>query len=255
MKKFLFFSVTMFFLLSLLAVSYAQSVNYEQWKELLHTYVNEEGFVDYDALNNNREHLDQFITEQIQNADVTTMTEAQQKAFWINSYNALTIQLILDHYPPVLNTIRTINWGRPWSKNFTVAGRELSLGGIEHEILRKWDPPDARIHFAINCASIGCPALNREPFYSETLDAQLDKAAEDFINNPDKVRLDREEKVLYHSEIFNWFKEDFVAEAENVLEYIVQFMNDQDRAFIQKNKADIRLKTISYDWGLNEQKD
>ena len=131
------------------------------------------------------------------------------------------------------------------------AGRELSLGDIEHEILRKWDPIDPRIHFAINCASGGCPKLPKTHFPPADLDRRLDFEARRFVNDPAKVRLDRTQNIIYHSEILKWFDEDFLAVAPDLKSYILKYINDDDRRYIQSH--DVKLKTVNYDWSLNEQ--
>lgn len=225
-------------------------VNYNIWAKLLKEHVDENGLVDYENLKKNRVLLGTFV-RQVEYADISKLSLDEQKTFWINAYNALTLKLIVDNYPLKLGGIRTINWGRPWSIKIKVAGRELSLGDIEHEILRKWDPIDPRIHFAINCASIGCPKLPNKPFFPETLDQQLDFETRRFVNDKQKVRLNRVENVLYHSEIFNWFEEDFLVVAPNILEYIKKYINDDDKNYIEKNS--VNLKKIDYDWGLNKQ--
>ena len=147
-------------------------INYEKWDKVLNAYVNDNRRVNYDELKTNRNLLDNFISSQIENAEISSFSDDEKKAFWINAYNALTMRLIVDHYPMRFGGIRSINWGRPWGIKMKVAGKELSLGEIEHEILRKWDPIDPRIHFAINCASIGCPKLPNRHFNPEKLDAR-----------------------------------------------------------------------------------
>lgn len=229
----------------------AAGIDYTLYEQVLNTYVNTQGRVDYTGLKANRAGLDRFIAEQVENAAVQQLGADGQKAFWINAYNALTLRLIVDNYPLRFGGIRTINWGRPWSIKMKVAGRDLSLGEIEHEILRKWDPIDPRIHFAINCASGGCPVLPNTHFDPARLNQQLDAAARQFMNNPDKVRLDRAGNVLFHSEILKWFEEDFLAVAPDIKAYILKYVNDADAAYIRQH--DVKLKTIDYDWSLNDQ--
>ncbi len=231
---------------------YAAGIDYSGYEKVLNTYVNDKGRVDYAALKADRKGLDSFIESQVKDADVASLNSTGQMAFWINAYNALTLRLIIDNYPLLFGGIRTINWGRPWSIKMDVAGRRLSLGEIEHEILRKWDPIDPRIHFAINCASVGCPVLPATHFDPARLDAQLDAAARDFVNNPDKVRVDRQKGVLYYSEIFKWFDEDFLAVAPDLKSYIMKYINADDRKYLQDHA--VKLKTIDYDWSLNDQK-
>lgn len=248
------------FLLSILmtltmftASAFAQSPDYTSWERILNTFVNEQGRVDYEGLKANRVPLDTFIQTQIENADISKLEGNQLKAFWINAYNALTLRLIVDNYPLKFGGIRTINWGKPWDIKMKAAGRELSLNGIEHGILRKWDPIDPRIHFAINCASVGCPKIPNTHFDPGRLNEQLDHEARRFFNDPEKTKLDRKKNTVYHSEILNWFKEDFLAVSETKLDYILKYLNDEDTAYISQNRNKVKIKKIKYDWGLNKQ--
>ncbi len=231
----------------------ASSIDYTQWEQVLNTFVSDDGFVNYESLKQQRGGLDSFINTQIKAADISQLGNDEQMAFWINAYNALTLQLIIDHYPLRFGGIRTINWGRPWDIKMTAAGQSLTLGEIEHEILRKWDPIDARIHFAINCASISCPKLQKTHFDPARLDEQLDQAAVEFVNDPERNRLDRAKNVFYHSAIFDWFEEDFLATHPDILSYIIPYMNKSDRAYVQPNLDQIKVKKLKYDWGLNNQ--
>lgn len=233
--------------------AYAEEINYENWERVLNTYVDDNGRVNYDELKNNRVNLDVFIEEQLENVDISDLSKNAQKAFWINAYNALTMRLIVDHYPLKLGGIRTINWGRPWSVKMTVARRQLSLGEIEHEILRKWDPIDPRIHFAINCASGGCPKLPNTYFDPDVLDEQLDFQTRRFVNDPQKVKLDRSKNILYHSAIFNWFEEDFLVDNPDKLTFILKYINEESKRYILSHKDEMTLKEFHYDWGLNKQ--
>lgn len=233
--------------------SYAAQVDYEKWEKVLNAYVNDNGWVDYDGLKDNRAVLDDFITSQVENADLAVLKKNEQKAFWINAYNALTMRLIVDHYPLRFGGIRTINWGKPWDIKMSVAGQKLTLGDIEHKILRKWDPIDSRIHFAINCASVSCPRLANTHFDPDKLDQQLDDAARLFVNDPEKNRIDRDKNIFYHSAILNWFEEDFLANHPDKLSYILEYLNDDEKQFVLANKDKIKLKEIKYDWGLNKQ--
>lgn len=250
MKKFVIFIIVVFILL---VFKDAQSQNvakaaldYSLWAQVLNRYVNAEGLVNYEDLKNNRREFDQFI-DQVQNVDVNQLSPTEQKAFWINAYNALTVKVILDRYP--VKSIRHINFGLVWEVGRKVAGGKKSLGNIEHKILRPLGDP--RIHFAINCASIGCPKLPNKPFYPEKLDEQLNYEAKRFINDPEKVRLDRDKNILYHSAIFSWFKEDFLAVEEDLKSYILRYINEEDQEYIRNHS--VKLKKAKYDWNLNKQ--
>jgi len=231
--------------------AYPDEIQYEQWESVLNTFVDDNGRVDYEGLKNSRDLLDTFIETQIENADLGNLSQQEQKAFWINAYNALTLRLIVDRYPLRFGGIRTINFGRPWSLRLKAAGKIRTLNEIEHEILRKWDPLDPRIHFAINCASGGCPKLPNTHFQPGKLDEQLDYETKRFINDKEKVRWDLGKKTLYHSAIFSWFKEDFLVEQPGILEYILKYINEVDRENILANTRSIKLKKLKYDWSLN----
>jgi len=217
---------------------------YELWAKVLREYVDDQGRVDYEKLQKNRADLDGFV-EQVRNANILEMSDSEQKAFWINAYNAITLKTVIDHYP--VKSIRYINFGLVWKMPKQVAHVERSLGDIEHKILRPLGDP--RVHFALNCASIGCPNLPDKPFYPHQLDKQLDDETRRFMNDPEKVRLDRATNTLYHSELLNWYEDDFLVVAEDKLSYIKTYLNEEDRAYLDAHK--VTLRKIKYDWGLN----
>lgn len=244
MKKRILTFVTAVSLLS--AICAAQPIDHTPWADVLQTFVNDEGRVDYEALKKDRAALEKFIA-QVEQADVESMSPIEQKAFWLNAYNALTLNVVADAYP--VKSIRHINFGLVWQVGRKAAGRTISLGDIEHKILRPLGDP--RIHFALNCASLGCPRLPREPFDPKILDEQLEKAAADFINDPQKVRLDRETGTLYYSAIFDWFEEDFLKAAPDIVSYIKRYINEDDRQYLETHS--VKTEVLSYDWGLNGQ--
>jgi hypothetical protein len=134
----------------------------------------------------------------------------------------------------------------PWKKKIArIDGQLLSLDQIEHDILRKRFK-DARVHFAVNCASKGCPPLQEQPFTGSRLDSQLDQAARDFINSSRFNRLEGD--TLYISKIFDWFAEDF---DDDIVDYIIKFADAPLRDRLEKNKGRIRVKYLDYDWSLN----
>lgn len=182
---------------------------------------------------------------------VSTLTRNRQKAYWINLYNALTVGLIVDRYP--VTSIRKINispgffsvgpWGR---KLLTVEGEKISLDDIEHRILRPiWRDP--RVHYALNCASVGCPDLGRRAYLAETLETRLDQAARGFVNDRRGVRLDGGK--LYVSSIYEWFKEDFGGNDRGVIDHLRRYAGP-DLAAALKNIS--RITDDDYDWSLND---
>ncbi|MFT7537896.1 MAG: hypothetical protein ACI9F2_000035 [Lysobacterales bacterium] len=221
-------------------------IDYTLWEKVLSTHVDDQGRVNYKGLKKSPTELDQFI-EILIATDINVLSPTQQKAFWINAYNALTLMVVRDNYPT--KSIRKINFRLVWELPRKVALGKYSLGKIEHKILRPLKDP--RIHFAINCASIGCPNLPNKPFYPETLDEQLDFETKRFINDHEKLRIDRTAKVLYHSAILKWFHKDFLVKYPHLLGYIMAYINESDRSYLEKNE--VKIEVLDYNWGINKQ--
>jgi len=165
-------------------------------------------------------------------------------AFWIDAYNALTLQLILDHYP--VKSIKDI--GSPWKKKLiTVEDRELSLDEIENDVLRKqWHDP--RIHFALNCASVSCPPLRAGAFTGAGLDAQLEEQARAFLSDSAVNRLDAADGKLHLSKIFQWYREDFEGEGRSLVDWLRPYLP----ALGPPGSKDPKIDFAGYDWDLNE---
>lgn len=182
---------------------------------------------------------------------VTSLNRAEQKAFWINLYNALTVRVVLDHYP--VRSIRDIDISPglfadgPWgAKLMTVEGEALSLDDIEHRILRPvWKDP--RIHYAVNCASLGCPDLLPEPFTARNTERLLEAGARRYVNHPRGVRPGGDR--LFLSSIYDWFREDFGGGRGGVIAHLLRYA-DPDRArFLREFRGSV---AYGYDWRLNE---
>jgi len=188
-------------------------------------------------------------------AEYEAWPRADKIAFWINTYNAYTLKAILDHYPIKPNWRASLRYPKSsirqvpgvWDKlKFRVMGRELTLDGMEHDILRKqFNEP--RAHMALVCASLGCPVLRPEPYTGAALDAQLDDQARRFLADPAKFRLDREKGAAYFSPIFKWFAEDFEPSAAA---FMARYVSAQDRAFLES--GEFKVKWLDYGWALNE---
>jgi hypothetical protein len=181
-------------------------------------------------------------------------SKPQRMAFLINAYNAFTVEKILTRYPN-LKSIWDFGkvFGNPFKdKFFTLLGREFTLDGIEHETLRKpgaYDEP--RVHFAVNCASIGCPMLREEAYVAERLEAQLEQQAQRFLS--DHTRNRAAQGRLEVSKIFDWFKEDFGAREKYFAKYARQLSDDpQQQKLVAEGRAP--LSFLDYDWTLNEAK-
>ncbi len=213
------------------------------WDDLLQKNVSKSGSVDYLGFMNDRDLLTQYLDHLSIGPPALDKPSQEQLAYWINAYNAFTIQLIIDHWP--LKSIKDIGGNvpmidSPWSiKFFKIGGVDFDLDTIEHEILRKkFNEP--RIHFAIVCASMSCPALLNRAFVPQKVDGQLDQQARAFIHDPSKNQISEETMAL--SQIFDWFKMDFTKEG-SLRQYIQQYTS------VNLPEGDIDF--IAYDWSLN----
>ena len=249
-------------------------LTYKNYQYVLKTYVDSRGMVDYPALKANRRELDDFVRSMGSlNPGAFKQWDSKEKiAFWINAYNALTLKVIIDHYPikPGLlssmiypnNSIRHIPG--VWNKiQFLMMGRKMTLSEIEHSTLRK-DFDEPRIHVALVCAAMACPPLRNEPYSGEKLDAQLDDQAHRFLSNPAKFDIDKLRRKIYLSQIFEWFVGDFrnkylpasgfLDQSESrraMLNFIADYLSSEDAEFLRKGTY--RLEYLDYDWSLNEQ--
>jgi hypothetical protein len=206
------------------------------WEQQLAAYVSAEGIVNYAAWKKKSGLLSDYIQVLQENPPQSNWPKAELLAYWINAYNALTVQLILKHYP--IKSIQDIR--NPWKQEvFSIGKTTYTLDAIEHDILRKMEEP--RIHFAINCASTSCPKLAQKPYSAIGLEAQLQKATKDFLCDPKRNKITTDS--VYLSKIFLWFGADFGSKKER-LEWISK------QTGIDVTKA--RIRYFSYDWSLNE---
>jgi hypothetical protein len=195
-------------------------------------------------------YLDQL--SKVNEQEFKVFTNKQRLAFLINAYNAFTIKLIIDHYPT--KSIRKIFLiANPWKEKFIpLFGKKVHLDHIEHDLIRsKFKEP--RIHFAVNCASMGCPNLLLEAFTHVNLNELLDKAAQAFLLDPNKNNFRPRKSQLNLSKIFKWYKDDFVKSHGSVVDFISNYMNlsSADVANIKKGK--IKTFYTDYSWDLNEE--
>lgn len=223
--------------------------NHQIFDRLLKNHVNAEGWVDYEGFKKDRELLRQYLDLLQNNAPNDNWREEDRLAYWINAYNAFTIELVLRHYP--LESIKDIGSkiqvpfvNTPWDiKYIKIAGQELDLNNIEHSILRR-EFNEPRIHFAINCASYSCPVLRAEAYTGDRLEAQLEAQAIAFINDPRRNRIDKNQAQL--SQIFSWFKGDFTKEGS-----LREFVNRYANTRLSENA---QIDFLEYDWRLNDSK-
>jgi hypothetical protein len=205
--------------------------------------------VDYRTLQESRDW--KRLVRQVHSAKPSQFTRDEKLAFWVNAYNILAIDLVNDHYP--IDGIKQIGsfFSPVWDLEVaSIEGRSISLGAIEHEILRKMDEP--RIHGAIVCASISCPPLARTPFRSSHLDGDLSAAMRSWLASPEKgIAIDRQDRVVRLSKIFKWFGDDFESRG-GVLEAIAPYLESDNAAWIRSEGANASIRYFGYDWSLND---
>jgi hypothetical protein len=195
------------------------------------------------------EKLESYL-EYAQSICPLTYNDAEQMAYWINLYNAITIKVIVDEYP--VDSIKQTGEGLPglgpWDDvTAVVDGKELTLNNIEHNILRRvWS--DNRIHYGVNCASIGCPNLANQAYTADNLDSLLDTMAAQFINHPRGVHYDAATNTLTLSSIFNWFVSDFGGNEKALLVDLQRHAKPELKAILAKHTGKIKY---DYDWRLN----
>lgn len=197
-----------------------------------------------------RNSLDAYI-RRIQQVEVTRLDRSVQKAYWINLYNALTVKVVLDHYP--VKSIRDIDTSPglfssgPWgAKLLTIQGQKVGLDDIEHRILRPlWK--DSRVHYAVNCASLGCPNLQPEAYTPENAEALLEKGAREYVNHPRGVLLSGDR--LHLSGIYDWFQADFGGTEESVVRHLRKYAEPGPA---EKLKGFNGKLSYDYDWRINE---
>ncbi|RMF92018.1 MAG: DUF547 domain-containing protein [Candidatus Schekmanbacteria bacterium] len=249
--------------------------SYEDYSSILLRYVDIDGLVNYKQLKKEHAKLDAFIDSiaSLREDEFSKWDDKEKIAFWINSYNALTLKVVIDNYPIKpsffasflypLNSIRQISgvWDK---KRFKVMGKSMTLDEIENFHLRK-EFNEPRIHFALVCASMGCPKLRNEPYEGKKLNLQLDNQIEQFLANKNKFRIDNHKKVIYISPIFKWFAEDFVKsysghkvsskydeKEEAIINFISRYLDEEQSALLKNETYEIGY--LDYDWSLNEQK-
>lgn len=235
-----------------------ESVDHAAWGEILDKYliVREKGanLFDYAAVSDeDRARLQDYL-DHLTGLTITDYNRDQQFVYWVNLYNALTVELILDHWP--VDSITEITaaetfLGRlfangPWDAELVeIEGKNVSLNDIEHRILRPiWQ--DERIHYVVNCASIGCPDLNPEPYSVDKLDRQLNEAARAFINDPRAAKV--EDGRLTASKIYSWYKEDFGSSDRDVIAELKKYARPELKESLEGIH---RISGHRYDWSIN----
>jgi hypothetical protein len=228
-------------------------INHEAWTRLLARYVvaGADGVnrIAYGRVDATDRALLQSYIGSLEAVAVSRLSRAEQRAYWINLYNSLTTRVVLEHYP--VASIRDIHLGPGWfdlgpwqAKLVRIEGEPLSLDDIEHGILRPiWRDP--RLHYALNCASLGCPRLQPVAFTAETTERLLEEGARAYVNSSRGARIDGGRLVV--SSIYRWYRSDFAASDADVLDHLRRYATpDLAKSLDRFREPD----DYDYDWRL-----
>lgn len=240
----------------------AETVDHTTWNDLLAKYIvpGNDGInrVDYDGWKANGHASLKTYLKGLQKVDPRKLGRSEKFAYWANLYNAKTIDVVLEHYP--VESIRkiTINEGLfgflkksvgvggPWkAKIINVSGKNLSLDNVEHDIMRPLFK-DPRVHYAVNCASYGCPNLAAEAFTGANLETLLDSGAKAFVNHPRGISIT--DGGVKASSIYQWFQVDFGGTEAGVLDHVRKYANPELKKRLEGKNS---IASYAYDWSLN----
>lgn len=209
------------------------------------------GAVDYKAIKSDP-RFSQYIAV-LQKFNPKTLTGDEKLAFWINAYNAFTIQYVLDKYPikSLMNKLSYVTGGGTFKTKFIeINGRKYSLTDIENDVVRPLGDP--RIHFALVCGAKSCPPLRPEAYVASRLNEQMNEQGRLFMSQSDKNHFDFEKNEIAISKIFDWFKDDFRKNGKSELEFISTYLPHEQAQKLLAHAATIKIKYTEYDWDLNE---
>jgi len=230
-------------------------IDHGSWQAFLDRYIStdREGInrVNYGAVDERDQAALKRYLDDLQAVPIHQYRRDEQLAYWVNLYNAKTVDIVLDHYP--VSSIRDIKLGSglivvgPWGAPvLRVSGRMLSLNNIEHAIIRPvWQ--DQRIHYVLNCAAVGCPNLSKKAYDGDSIDAAMTAAAEVYVNDPRGVSFDDDKLRL--SKIYAWFREDFGDDTESVLSSVARYAMPPLKDKLGEHG---RIDHYAYDWSLND---
>ena len=223
-------------------------IKHDAFTQLLQKHVSTDGKVNYKGFIKDSIQLKQYLQLLTKNPPTNQWTKQEQMAFWINAYNAFTIDLVIQHYPiksikDIGSSIQIPFVNTPWYIKFIKIGKEqLDLNNIEHSKLRK-QFGDARLHMVLVCASKSCPPLAREAYEANTLEQQLNDASKKFLTDKTKNQIQTQQSKL--SMIFRWYAMDFNKNGKKVLDFV-----NQHQSTPINNKT--KIEYLDYDWNLNE---
>ena len=248
--------------------------SHENFERVLKTFVDDRGMVDYSGLRKDPSDLDKYyflLSEYSPDSHPGLFpTDQDRLAYWINAYNAAVIKTLLTYYP--VDSVKDIKPPLPFFflprksgfflfQKIRIGGKDMSLYTMENRIIRKRFN-DPRIHFALNCASLGCPRLRGNPFVPGALNQQLDDAAREFISEKRNVGIDHEKETITLSSIYKWYRKDFIKwyqgiypdEKATLLKYVSIYLSSDKKAEINETTRAYSIMFNPYDWHLNDQK-
>jgi hypothetical protein len=223
-------------------VGLAGQPDHSIWDRYLGKYVSSSGTVDYKGMKLGMDTLDAYLIQLRDNAPTSDWSKNEKMAYYINAYNAYTVKFVLSKYP--VESVKDISFSGKdiWNFKMVVLGStSYTLNHLENEILRKMG--DARIHFAINCASYSCPKLLNKAYLPDKLNSQLTAATKGFINDTKHNVIS--EKKIQISELFSWYATDFETETTT----LIDFLNQYSTVTINK---DAKIEYMPYNWSLND---
>ncbi len=224
------------------------SFDHRPLDDLLKTHVAPGGWVDYPRLKKNQGKLNRYIAS-LEHAVLSELGRNERLALLINAYNALTLRLILDHYP--VSSIKDIPVSHRWKDaRWKIGAHRMSLDDIEHKEIRP-NFKEPRVHFALVCAAVGCPPLRSEAYVADRLEAQLENQTQ-YVHRHDRwFRFDLEKPKRVHlTPLYDWYRGDFEQEAGSALDFAARYAPDLKRILARSERP--KIKWLDYDWSLNE---
>lgn len=217
------------------------------WAKVLEVFVNDQGEVDFQALAKNPADLKAYVDYVARVSPESTPalypTKESRIAYHINAYNALSMYNVIDSgIPKSLSGFTKVRFFG--FKRFSIGGKAMSLYTYENEVIRPLG--DERVHFALNCMSVGCPRLPRVPFAAHALNEQLDREARRFLGESRNLQRASEAKTVRLSEIFDFYKEDFLRKSPSLIAYMNQYAPE-------KIPEDYQVGFIEFDWTVKDQ--
>lgn len=214
---------------------------------LLDKFVDDKGIVDYKGIAEKQVLLDTYINS-ISYVNLEGLSRYEQLALLLNSYNAFTLKLIIEN--PGIKSIKDIPSKKRWDdKRWDIGGNLVTLDEIEHNLIRKVYG-ESLIHFALVCASKGCPKFRNEPYTGKKLVAQLNDQAAVFFSKDTNFRWSKDKNTVYYSELLDWFRNDFADEEMGLVTYSLTYL-DLNTASEISEAEDLKIKYLAYDWSLN----